>query len=93
MKKIVLLVFVLLNTYMFTQEKMNIGIPENYTDMFLYKDLNKGEYQGVYVGIISEMNKKLQLFEEMEYTLDESDQNDMILRTIETTQGKKNIHI
>ena len=89
MKKIVLLVFVLLNTYMFTQEKMNIGIPENYTDMFLYKDLNKGEYQGVYVDIISEMNKKLQLSEEMEYTLDESDQNDMILRTIETTQGKK----
>ncbi|MEG2436699.1 MAG: transporter substrate-binding domain-containing protein [Cetobacterium sp.] len=91
MKKIILLVFVLLNTYMFAEKNINIGIPTNYTDMFLYKDLDKGEYQGVYVDIISEMNKKLQLFKEVEYSLNgESDAtNDIILRTIETTQGAK----
>lgn len=84
MKKIVLLYLMVVSCITFSENKINIAIPSNTTDMYLYKNLEKGEYQGVYMDIFANVlrNKNISV------NLDNKD-SDVVLRTIETLDGKE----
>ncbi|MGL4977480.1 MAG: HD domain-containing phosphohydrolase [Cetobacterium sp.] len=84
MKRVVFLLMLFMKCWVFAQENLTITVPSNTTDMYLYKDLEKGEYQGVYV----ELLKKVLEGKEIEILLDEED-SDVMLRTIETSTGIK----
>ncbi|MGL4652008.1 HD domain-containing phosphohydrolase [Cetobacterium sp.] len=84
MKRLVVLVMLLIRCLVFSEESIIITVPSNTTDMYLYKDLEKGEYQGVYADLL----KKVLEGKEIKILLDEED-SDMMLRTIETSAGIK----
>lgn len=88
MKRIGFLLFICLNMFVFSQEKTVISIPTNYTDMYLYKNLEEGKYQGVYVDLFNSLNKDNLNNKNIEYILSDSKDSDLILRTIETKEGK-----
>ena len=84
MKKAVFLILMVLNYITFSQSDISITIPSNTTDMYLYKNLEKGEYQGVYVDLFSDiLNDK-----GIDIKLDEEN-SDVVLRTIETQKGQE----
>lgn len=84
MKKIIILYLMLFNCIIFSKDNIDITIPSNTTDMYLYKNLEKGEYQGVYIDIFKNvLNGK-----NIKINLDNED-SDVVLRTIETLDGKK----
>ena len=82
MKRVVFLFLIILHVLTFSKSDISVSIPSNTTDMYLYKNLEKGEYQGVYIdifsNILSDMNLKL-----------DDENSDVILRTIETQNGKE----
>ncbi|MGL5760755.1 MAG: hypothetical protein ACRCXS_05025, partial [Cetobacterium sp.] len=84
MKKIILLYLMLVSCNIFSKDNINITIPSNTTDMYLYKDLEKGEYQGVYIDIFADVLKN----KNISINLDGED-SDVVLRTIETLDGKR----
>lgn len=85
MKKIIILLCLLLvSCNLFSKDNIDITIPSNSTDMYLYKNLEKGDYQGVYVDIFADILKN----ENIKINLDGKD-GDVVLRTIETLDGKK----
>ena len=84
MKKAVFLILLIVSYITFSQSDISITIPSNTTDMYLYKNLEKGEYQGVYVDLFSDiLNDK-----EIDIKLDEEN-SDVVLRTIETQKGQE----
>ncbi|WP_448820564.1 HD domain-containing phosphohydrolase [Cetobacterium sp.] len=84
MKKILLLYLMLFNCIIFSNDNIDIAIPENATDMYLYKNLEKDEYQGVYIDIFENLLKD----KKVSINLDGED-SEIVLRTIETLDGKK----
>lgn len=84
MKRLVVFLMLFISCLGFSEERLTITVPSNTTDMYLYKDLEKGEYQGVY----AELLKKVLEGKEIEVSLDKEN-SDMMLRTIETLDGKK----
>ncbi|MCQ8212448.1 transporter substrate-binding domain-containing protein [Cetobacterium somerae] len=84
MKKVIFLILIVVNYITFSQSDISITIPSNTTDMYLYKNLEEGEYQGVYVDLFSNiLNNK-----EIDIKLDEEN-SDVVLRTIETQKGQE----
>lgn len=84
MKKILLLYLMLFNCIIFSNDNIDIAIPENATDMYLYKNLEKDEYQEVYIDIFENLLKD----KKVSINLDGED-SEIVLRTIETLDGKK----
>lgn len=84
MKKVILVLFTFISCIVLSIEDVEIGIPANATDMYLYKNLEKGEYQGVYIDILKDVldTKNLQ------FNLN-SNETKIQFRTIETNEGKK----
>lgn len=89
MKRIILFIFLILNVLSLS-ESINVQVPKNYTDMFLYKDLELGKYQGVYVDIFSNIQEDTEFSKELNYQLSDENKNDILLRAIETEEGGKN---
>ncbi|MGL5797546.1 MAG: HD domain-containing phosphohydrolase [Cetobacterium sp.] len=81
MKKIITFML-FLKSITFSIENIVITAPSNRTDMYLYKNLEIGEYKGVYVDLFETILKK----ENLAIGLD-SDDGDVILRTIKTDAG------
>ncbi|MGL4425700.1 MAG: HD domain-containing phosphohydrolase, partial [Cetobacterium sp.] len=81
MKKIITFML-FLKSITFSIENIVITAPSNRTDMYLYKNLEVGEYKGVYVDLFETILKK----ENLAIGLD-SDNGDVILRTIKTDAG------
>lgn len=84
MKRLVVLLMLITGCFSFSRDSITITVPSNTTDMYLYNDLEKGEYQGVYV----ELLKKVLEGKETQVLLD-GENSDMMLRTIETSDGIK----
>ncbi|MGL5624980.1 HD domain-containing phosphohydrolase [Cetobacterium sp.] len=84
MKRLVVLLMLITGYFSFSRDSITITVPSNTTDMYLYNDLEKGEYQGVYV----ELLKKVLEGKEIQVLLD-GENSDMMLRTIETSDGIK----
>lgn len=53
MIKKLLFCFVVLTTMLFGKETIKVGYPLEFTDMYLYKNLETSEYNGVYVDILN----------------------------------------
>lgn len=84
MKRVVFIFLMVINCITFSKESISVTIPSNTTDMYLYKDLEKGEYSGVYVELFSNILKN----KNIDIKLDNED-SDIVLRTIETLKGKE----
>lgn len=83
MKKILLILFLIINIFTFSKDKINVGIPLNLTDMYLYKNLDTGKYEGVYPSILENINKKYSL----DYKINEKNP-EILLRVSETEKYK-----
>ncbi len=68
------------------KETINIGVPFNQNDMYLYKNLELGKYKGVYVDIIS----KSKLKKNIDFKIINND-TDIFLRTLK--KNKENIEL
>lgn len=89
MKRIGLFLFIILNILTFSQKKMEISVPMNYTDMYLYKNLEEGEYKGIYADLFDKFDKKNLDEYKIDYVLNNKEKSDLILRTIKTKEGIK----
>ena len=84
MKKIVSVLFLIISVFAFSESKIKAKIPLNLTDMYLYKNLDTGKYEGVYPEILEKVNEKYSV----EYKLD--GENPEILLRITNTEKYKN---
>lgn len=53
MIKKLLFFFIIVTTTLFSKETIKVGYPIDFTDMYLYKNLETSEYNGVYVDILN----------------------------------------
>lgn len=81
MKRIVSVLFLLMSVLAFSENGIKAQIPLNLTDMYLYKNLDTGKYEGVYPEILKKVSEKYSV----EYKLNE--ENPEILLRI-TNGGK-----
>lgn len=81
MKRIISVLFLLMSVLVFSENKIKIQVPLNLTDMYLYKNLDTGKYEGVYPEILKKVSEKYSV----EYKLNE--ENPEILLRI-TNGGK-----
>lgn len=58
MKKIVLLILLIISSFCFAGESLNIKVSENLVDMYLYRDMEEGRYKGVYTDLLKKVEKK-----------------------------------
>lgn len=84
MKRIISVLFLLMSVLVFSENKIKIQVPLNLTDMYLYKNLDTGKYEGVYPEILEKINEKYSV----EYKLD--GENPEILLRITNTEKYKN---
>lgn len=84
MKRIISVLFLLMSVLAFSENKIKIQVPLNLTDMYLYKNLDTGKYEGVYPEILEKVNEKYSV----EYKLD--GENPEILLRITNTEKYKN---
>ena len=56
MKKLITIFFVFLTSFAFGKDSLTIKIPLNLTDMYLYKNLETGKYEGVYGELFEKIN-------------------------------------
>ena len=87
MKRIISVLFLLMNVLAFSENKIKIQVPLNLTDMYLYKNLDTGKYEGVYPEILEKINEKYSV----KYKLD--GENPEILLRITNTEKYKNYKI
>lgn len=81
MKKIIFyFMLILLNSSIYSKEILKVKVPFNRVDMYLYRDMNKGKYEGVYIDILEKLEEKRDY--KFEYIFNENDP-DVILRSIE----------
>lgn len=78
MKKTIWVLFLLMNIFAFSENRIKAGIPLNLTDMYLYKNLETGKYEGVYADILQKVNEKYSV----EYKLSEKNP-EILLRVTE----------
>lgn len=81
MKRIVSVLFLLMSVLAFSENGIKAQVPLNLTDMYLYKNLDTGKYEGVYPEILKKVSEKYSV----EYKLNE--ENPEILLRI-TNGGK-----
>lgn len=81
MKKLLSILFLVMNILAFAENKIQANIPLNLTDMYLYKNLDSGEYEGVYTSILKKINQKYPI----DYTL-ENKNSEVLLRVNEPTK-------
>lgn len=81
MKRIVSVLFLLMSALAFSENGIKAQVPLNLTDMYLYKNLDTGKYEGVYPEILKKVSEKYSV----EYKLNE--ENPEILLRI-TNGGK-----
>ncbi|MGL5989318.1 HD domain-containing phosphohydrolase [Cetobacterium sp.] len=84
MKKVILLLLLFTNSIIFSKSNIVATSPSNSTDMYLYKNLEEGEYRGVYVDLL----KGGLINEKVEIKL-EAKNSEILLRTIKTADGLK----
>lgn len=83
MKKILLILFFVMNIFTFTMDKIKVEIPLNLTDIYLYKNLDSGKYEGVYPSILKKLEQKYSV----EYVIE--DKNPEILLRINDVEKYK----
>ncbi|WP_300360990.1 HD domain-containing phosphohydrolase [Fusobacterium sp.] len=85
MKKIILLILLIINSFCFAGESLNIKVPENLVDMYLYRNMEEGRYKGVYTDILKKVEKKSN--HKLNYIFNEKNP-DIALRIVDKTQYK-----
>ncbi|WP_349764053.1 HD domain-containing phosphohydrolase [Fusobacterium sp. SYSU M8D902] len=73
-------ILILLNSLLYSKEILKVKVPFNRVDMYLYRDMDKGKYEGVYVDILEKLEEKKNY--KFEYIFNEKDP-DVILRAVE----------
>lgn len=84
MKKLLLILFLIISVFTSAENKIKAAIPLNLTDMYLYKNLDSGKYEGVYPNILKKINEKYPI----DYTI-ENNNPEILLRVNETTEYKE----
>lgn len=90
MKKILLLFFITFNSFIYSKDILKVKIPVNRVDMYLYRNMEEGEYKGVYIDILEEVENKTNY--KFDYIYNEEN-SDIILRAIEDTELSKHMTI
>lgn len=85
MKKIIFIVFFTFCSFIYSKETIKVKVPFNRVDMYLYRNMNEGKYDGVYVDILNKIEKKSNY--KLEYIFDEKNP-DIVLRAIEEKDFK-----
>lgn len=76
------MVYFIVSFSIFSKE-IFVGVPEENMDMYLYKNLEKNSYEGVYIDLLKNQNLGV-----LKYNLSDS-KDDLFLRVHETESGKK----
>lgn len=96
MKKIILSLMIFLFSFSFGKNEIKVNIPLKTTDMYLYKNLENGEYEGVYTHFLNGISDKVI------YKVDDSFYNNnsnvskeslVTVRTFEDENDKENYYI
>lgn len=96
MKKIILILLISFFKFSFSENLVKVKVPLKTTDMYLYKDLEVGKYEGVYANFLEDISGKI------DYSVDDSFYNkeskiekesSVILRTFEKKNDKENFYI
>lgn len=96
MKKIILILLISFFKFSFSENLVKVKVPLKTTDMYLYKDLEVGKYEGVYANFLEDISDKI------DYSVDDSFYNkeskigkesSIILRTFEKKNDKENLYI
>lgn len=95
MKRIILFLIFIINILSFGEEN-KVSVPLKSTDMYLYKNLDSGEYSGVYTrlldGVLENIRYKV---DDSFYTGDKDlmDKDTMIIRTHENSEEKNYLYV
>lgn len=88
MKKLITIFFVFLTSFAFGKDSLTIKIPLNLTDMYLYKNLETGKYEGVYGELFEKINaEKLDSKYDLDYKL-ESEDPEIMIRVVDSHQNE-----
>ena len=72
----------------FGKDSLTIKIPLNLTDMYLYKNLETGKYEGVYGELFEKINaEKLDSKYDLDYKL-ESEDPEIMIRVVDSHQNE-----
>lgn len=88
MKKLITIFFILFSSFVFAKDSLTIKIPLNLTDMYLYKNLETGKYEGVYAEVFEKINtEKLNSKYNLDYKL-ESENPEVMIRVVDSYQDE-----
>lgn len=88
MKKLIIFLFIIITSFVFTKESVTIKIPLNLTDMYLYKNLETGKYEGVYADLFERINsEKLNSNYDLNYKL-ENENSEIMIRVIDSYEDE-----
>lgn len=88
MKKLITIFFVIITSFIFAKEPLTIKIPLNLTDMYLYKNLETGKYEGVYAELFEKIdNEKLNSDYILNYKL-ESENPEIMIRVVDSYEDE-----
>ncbi|WP_462427723.1 HD domain-containing phosphohydrolase [Fusobacterium varium] len=88
MKKLIIIFFVIITSFIFAKEPLTIKIPLNLTDMYLYKNLETGKYEGVYAELFEKINnEKFNSNYILNYKL-ESENPEIMIRVVDSYEDE-----
>lgn len=88
MKKLITIFFVIITSFIFAKEPLTIKIPLNLMDMYLYKNLETGKYEGVYAELFEKIdNEKLNSDYILSYKL-ESENPEIMIRVADSYEDE-----
>ncbi|MFK4784974.1 HD domain-containing phosphohydrolase [Fusobacterium sp. MFO224] len=96
MKKIILSLMLCLFSFSFGEDTIKVNIPLKTTDMYLYKNLEIGKYQGVYTYFLEGISEKvIYKVDDSFYTNDSrvSKESSVIVRTFEDKNDKEHYYV
>lgn len=85
MKKIILLILLVINSFCYADDNLKIKVPENIVDLYLYRNMEEGKYKGVYTDILKKIEGKSEY--KLNYIFDEKNP-DIALRVVDKTEYK-----
>lgn len=88
MKKFISIFFIVITSFIFAKEPLTVKIPINLTDMYLYKNLETGKYEGVYAELFEKINnEKLNSAYILNYKL-ENKNPEIMIRVVDSYEDK-----